>query len=124
MAAKMLPLDSMNSGKEIGSDLNEPPKLSRGRRSLGALRSAQRRHPRSNSTRRFLGSCCSFSLDVRCLARSNVVSELGGKDNDPSKEQSADATVDAAEHILEQADMKHSSGVSSKGLKLGIPLPT
>ncbi len=47
-----------------------------------------------------------------------MVSELEGKETDPSIEQSADATVDAAEHILAQADMEHSSGESIEGLKL------
>mmetsp|Transcript_33587 Transcript_33587/g.70448 ORF Transcript_33587/g.70448 Transcript_33587/m.70448 type:complete len:83 (-) Transcript_33587:255-503(-) len=79
-------LDTVNSREEIGSAWHVPPKLSRGRRSLGALRSAQRRHPRSDSRRRFLGSCCSFSLNVTCLAKSNVISELERKETDPSIE--------------------------------------
>ena len=53
-----------------------------------------------------------------------MVSELEGKDTDPSIEQSADATVDAAEHILEQADLYISSDSSITGLKLCMPLPT
>ena len=107
--------------KGISSAWHVSPKLSSWWRSLGAL---QRRHPRSESHRRLLDSCCSFSLIVRCLARSNVVSELEGKDTDPSIEQSADATVDAAEHILEQADLYISSDSSITGLKLCMPLPT
>jgi hypothetical protein len=103
---------------------NVQPRVSTGRRSLGALRSAQRRHPRSESHRRFLDSCFSFGLNIKFLAKSNVVSELEEKDIDPSIEQSADTTVEAAEHMLEHSDVKYSSGVSIEGLKLCIPLPT
>ena len=86
----------------------------------GALQSAQRRHPRPETICRFLGSCCSFSLDVRRLAKSSVVSGLEEIETDVSMEQSAEATVDAAEHILVHAVMKYSSRTSIRKLKLGM----
>jgi hypothetical protein len=58
------------------------PKLSSSGRSLRALRSAQRRYPRSKSHRRFVRTWCSLSPIVRCLARSNMVSELEATEAD------------------------------------------
>jgi hypothetical protein len=97
-------LGSVDSGRGLCSIRQVLPKLSNWRSSLEALR-PHRRHPRSESHGRFLDSCSSHSRNFRCLAKSNVVSELEGKETDPSIEQSAVATVDAAEHILEQADL-------------------
>ncbi len=78
---------------------------------------------------RFLAGPCSLSLENSKFSRvvkSKVVSELTGNEIESPMEQTAEATVEAAEHTLEHEECRLSSSSLRKnnGMKFGDPLPT